>query len=245
MNYNQLENLSYIELKKLSVDLGINSKRSKEETLKGIVHAFKQYENYKKNNIDKYIKICQLGIKGKEGVTYLVKNKETNQEYAMKTFRKQKSSEKLRQEARLQQMAANSGISPNIIDIDTVSKHIIMDKMDKHLIESIKKQEGNLSKAHQKQIINIYKNLDNVGVFHADANLLNYMFKGKQIYIIDFGMSKEITNELVRKLGTTTPNLHIMTLGLILKLKEMNCPPSSYEYLSKFIAEDQREKFSI
>ena len=117
--------------------------------------------------------------------------------------------------------------------------------MDKHLIDIIQKQEGSLSKAHQKQIINIYKNLDNARVFHGDANLLNYMFKGKQLYIIDFGMSKEITNELVRKLGTTTPNLHIMTLGLILKLKEMNCPSSSYEYLAKFISDDQREKFCI
>ena len=163
----------------------------------------------------------------------------------MKTFRKQKSSEKLRQEAKLQQIASETGVSPRIIDVDTVSKYIIMEKMDKHLIDIIQKQEGSLSKAHQKQIINIYKNLDNARVFHGDANLLNYMFKGKQLYIIDFGMSKEITNELVRKLGTTTPNLHIMTLGLILKLKEMNCPSSSYEYLAKFISDDQREKFCI
>jgi tRNA A-37 threonylcarbamoyl transferase component Bud32 len=245
MNYNQLEHLSYTELKKLSTDLGIKAKRSKEETLKGVVHAFKQYEQYKRSKIDKYTRICQLGIKGKEGTTYLVKDKDTGQEYAMKTFRKQKSSEKLRQETKLQQIAANSGVAPNIIDVDTVSKSIIMDRMDKHLLETIEKQEGNLSKAHQKQIITIYKKLDNAGVFHADANLLNYMFKGKQLYIIDFGMSKEITNEFVRKLGTTAPNLHIMTLGLILKLKEMNCPPSSYEYLAKFIPDDQREKFII
>jgi tRNA A-37 threonylcarbamoyl transferase component Bud32 len=245
MNYNQLEHLSYTEIKKLSDDLGIKPKRSKEETLKGVVQAFKQYEQYKKNKIDKYTRMHQLGLKGKEGTTYLVKDKYTGEEYAMKTFRKQKSSSKLRQEAKLQQLAANTGISPNIIDTDTVSKHIVMDKMDKHLLETIKKQEGNLSKTHQKQIINIYKELDKAGVFHGDANLLNYMFKGKQLYIIDFGMAKEITNELVRKLGTTTPNLHIMTLGLILKLKEMNCPASSYEYLAKFIPDYQREKFLI
>jgi tRNA A-37 threonylcarbamoyl transferase component Bud32 len=245
MNYNQLEKLTYTELKKISVDLGIKATRSKEETLKSITHAFKEYESYKKSKIDRYIKITQLGMKGKEGTTYLVKNKDTGEEYAMKTFRKQKSSEKLRQEAKLQQIASETGVSPRIIDVDTVSKYIIMEKMDKHLIDIIQKQEGSLSKAHQKQIINIYKNLDNARVFHGDANLLNYMFKGKQLYIIDFGMSKEITNELVRKLGTTTPNVHIMTLGLILKLKEMNCPSSSYEYLAKFISDDQREKFGI
>ena len=163
----------------------------------------------------------------------------------MKTFRKQKSSEKLRQEVKLQQLASTADISPKIIDVDTVSKYIVMDKMDKHLVDVLNKQNGILNRVQQKQLINIYKKLDDVGVFHSDANLLNYMFKGKQLYIIDFGMAKEITNQLVRKLGTTTPNLHIMTLGLILKLKELNCPETSYNYLSKFLSEEQKEKFNI
>ncbi len=201
------------------------------------------HKNVLKQKIDKYTQIKNLG-EGKEGTTYLVRTKEGG-EYAMKTFRKQKSSEKLRQEAKLQQIASEKGVSPNIIDIDTVSKYIVMDKMDKHLIDIIQKQEGLLSKAHQKQIINIYKNLDNAGVFHGDANLLNYMFKGKQLYIIDFGMAKEITNRLVSKLGTHTPNLHIMTLGLVLKLKEIGAPQSSYSYLVKYLSEEQRSQFRL
>jgi predicted Ser/Thr protein kinase len=242
MNYNQIEKLSCQELRTIAEDLGIKPKRNKDEMLKEIVIAFKEYENYKKNKIDKYTRIRQLGNKGKEGTTYLVTTK-NGSEYAMKTFRKQKSSDKLRQEIKLQQMAANVGASPDVVDYDTVSKYIVMQKMDHHLLEVITKQGGVLSKSQQKQIITIYKKLDDANVFHADANLLNYMFSDKKLYIIDFGMAKEITNSLIKKLGTSTPNIHIMTLGLILKLKEMNCHPESYEYLSKFLSEDQIKQF--
>jgi tRNA A-37 threonylcarbamoyl transferase component Bud32 len=245
MNYNHIEKLSYTELKKIAEDMDLKPSRTKEDVLKQVVCALKEYENYKKNNVDKYTKIKQLGNKGKEGITYLVTCKNNNEEYAMKTFRKQKSSEKLRQEVKLQELASTVDISPKIIDVDTVSKYIVMDKMDKHLVDVLNKQNGILNRVQQKQLINIYKKLDDVGVFHSDANLLNYMFKGKQLYIIDFGMAKEITNQLVRKLGTTTPNLHIMTLGLILKLKELNCPETSYDYLSKFLSDEQKEKFNI
>ena len=45
------------------------------------------------------------------------------------------------------------GISPNVIDYDTVYKYIVMDKMDSHLMDVISKQEGILSNSQQKQII--------------------------------------------------------------------------------------------
>jgi tRNA A-37 threonylcarbamoyl transferase component Bud32 len=244
MNYNHIENLNYAEIKQISEEMGFKVRRNKEEMLKEIVNGLKEYETYKKNKIDKYTKIKQLGKKGKEGVTYLVKTKNGN-EYAMKTFRKQKSTDKLNNEIKLQHLAAKAGVSPNIIDYDTVSKYIVMDKMDRHLTDIINKQEGLLTKIQQKQIISIYKKLDDINVFHGDANLLNYMFFGKQLYIIDFGMAKEITNLLIKKLGTSTPNVHIMTLGLVLKLKEMNCNPESYSYLSKFLSEDQIKQFAL
>ena len=76
----------------------------------------------------------------------------------------------------------------------------------------------------QKQIISIYKKLDRAQVFHGDANLLNYMCKGRKLYIIDFGMAKQITPNLIKKLGTETPNMHIMTLGLALKLRDLKYP---------------------
>ena len=45
------------------------------------------------------------------------------------------------------------------------------------------------------------------GVLRSRTQLINY------------------TTELQKKLGTSTPNIKIMTLGLILKLKELNLKP--------------------
>ena len=181
---------------------------------------------------------------GKEGTTYLVTDI-NDYKYAMKTFRKQKSSKTLRREAELQQIAASAGISPKVIDIDTVSKYIVMELLEVHLWDLIVQNNGVLPKSFQKQIIGIFKKLDSCGVFHADANILNYMIKGKKLYIIDFGMSKPITSELKKKLGTDTPNMNFMTLGLVLKLKELNCPPESYSYLSRYISEEEKKRFEI
>ena len=119
-----------------------------------------------------------------------------------------------------------------------------MEKMDGHLLDKIKKQ-GDMSRSQQRQIINIYRKLDKAGVFHGDANLLNYMYKGENIYIIDFGMAREITLGLQKKLGTETPNMSIMTLGLALKLKEMQFPITSYQYIIKYLSDEQREQFGF
>lgn len=244
MDYEQLGYYSYTELKKMAMDMGLAIRRSKDNLIVDITKAFKEYETYKKNKIDKYIRIKQLGEKGKEGTTYLVKTV-NGIEYAMKTFRKQKSSATMCKEADLQKMAADLGVSPNVFDIDTVSKYIVMEKMDVHLLDKMEKQGKTLTSEQQRQIINIYKKLDKAGVFHGDVNLLNYMYKGNKLYIIDFGMAREITTGLVKKLGTTTPNIHIMTLGFALKLRDMNYPSSSYEYIIKYLTEEQRLQFGF
>jgi predicted unusual protein kinase regulating ubiquinone biosynthesis (AarF/ABC1/UbiB family) len=83
----------------------------------------------------------------------------------------------------------------------------------------------------QKQILDIFNKLDEINVFHGDSNLLNYMLKNDQIYIIDFGMSKMIDDKLKKKLKENRPNFTLMNLGFILKLKELKCPDSSYKYL--------------
>ena len=58
-------------------------------------------------------------------------------------------------------------------------------------------------------------------------------------------MAKEITIALVKKLGTETPNIQIMTLGLALKLREMKCPPQSYEYIISYLSHEQRLQFNF
>lgn len=244
MNYSQLEKYTCSELKMLAEKMDLRVYRGKTDLIRVITEAFKEYEDYKKEKLDKYERLEQLGEKGKEGTTFLVRNRE-GKEYAMKTFRKQKSSKNLKKESELQKMAADMGASPEVIEIDTVSKYIVMERMDTHLVDLIKKQEGILTKHQQKQIVSIYKKLDRAQVFHGDANLLNYMCKGRKLYIIDFGMAKQITSNLIKKLGTETPNMHIMTLGLVLKLRDLKFPKTSYSYILKHLSEDQKSQFGF
>jgi tRNA A-37 threonylcarbamoyl transferase component Bud32 len=244
MNYSDLEKFSCSELKQIAIQMGLLCPRGKDQLIKEITTAFKEYEIYKTEKIDKYCKGEQLGEKGKEGTTFLVTRKD-GAEYAMKTFKKQKSSSKMTKEAELQKLAADFGASPNVIDIDTVSKYIVMEKMDVHLVDLIKAQGGILTKQQQKHIISIYKKLDKAGVFHGDANLLNYMYKGNKMYIIDFGMAREITKALINSLGTEVPNMHIMTLGLALKLRELKFPPISYEYIVEHLSDEQRMQYGF
>ena len=193
----------------------------------------------------KYSKIEQLGNAGKEGVTFLVERKKDNKMFAMKTFKKTKSKKNILHEANCQNMASKTGVCPKVIDIDLENNFIVMEKLEIHLYEVMKKQKGILSKVQQQQIYNIYKKLDDANIFHADSNILNYMFQDDKLYIIDFGMSKIIDDKLKKKLKTEHPNKHLMTLGFILKLKELKCPEDSYSYLLNYISKEDKIKYGI
>ena len=239
MNYtkSKLETFSYSELKNIAQSNKIKLKRSKNALILNILENIKE-----NNNLGPYEKKIQLGNKGKDGITYLITYK--GEECAMKTFRKNKSTSKLETEVELQNLASEFKVCPKIKEFNTDLKYIIMEKMDKHLIDLIEKNKC-LNLKQQKQIISIYKKLDKAKVFHADANLLNYMYKKSKLYIIDFGMSKKITKRLIKKLGTRQPNLHIMTLGLVLSLKDMNLSSDSYSYLVEQLKPEQRIQFNL
>lgn len=185
----------------------------------------------------------QIGNKGKEAKTYIVKDK-FKSIYAMKTFRSTKSSTKIHEEVQLQRRCSERGISPKIIDYDTEKKFIVMEKMDGHLLDSINANGGNISVDIQRQLLHIFKELDSAGVFHGDANLMNYMYRGNKIYIIDFGYSKPITDALIKKLGTSSPNMTLMLLGFVLKLKG-RCHPSSYRILQSHISPEKIKEFGL
>ena len=202
-------------------------------------------ENSKKyNRYIEYIKIKQIGNKGKDGVTYLVKTK-NNRKYAMKTFKNSKSSNRIKREADIQRLCSEYNIAPAVYNVNLNKKYIVMEQMDKHLLDIIDHQKGNLNKVQQNNIISIYKKLDKIGVFHGDSNMMNYMLKDKKIYMIDYGMSKIITPNLCKELGTDKPNMKLMLLGFILKLKELNCLPTSYKYLIEYIDVETRNKFNL
>ena len=244
MSY-ELEKHTLHELWDLGKEMDLRPRRSKQNMIKDISEAFQEYEKYRKDKILKYKRIRQLGNKGKEGTTYLVTSIEDGKDYAMKTFRKTKSSITLKKEYKLQKRASKMNISPKVYDYDIVSKYIVMDIMDKHLIEVMLKQKKNLLPHQQKRILEIFKNLDECEVFHGDANLANYMMKGKDIYLIDFGYAKRIDDKLKKKLGTDSPNMDLMLLGFILKLKEHKCSAASYKYLLPHVSEKNKEKYGL
>ena len=239
-----LEKYTLTQLKEIATELGIKTRRNKADMIKDISSAFQEYEEYRETKLEKYKKLKQIGNKGKEGITFLVETK-NGDTFAMKTFRKTKSSQTLKKEYKLQKKAGKAGIAPKVIDYDTVSKYIVMEKMDKHLLDVIQLQKGVLLKYQQKRILEIFQGLDEIKVFHGDANLANYMLKGKQIYLIDYGFAKEIDDRLIKNLKTETPNLEFMLLGFVLKLKEFGCDLSNFNYLTKKISEKNREKFGI
>ena len=239
-----LDRYTLPELKKLAEKLELPHRRSRTEMAKDIETAFDQYIEYKTEKLDKYERVRQLGTKGKEGTTYLVRDR-NGKEYAMKTFRDGKSSRTLHKEYTLQKKASKMGISPKVYDVNTTGKWIVMEKMDCHLYEYMEKKDNILSKKHQDRIFEIFRKLDEACVFHNDANFCNYMMKDRKVYMIDYGFAKEITPALKKQLGTDTPNQKLMLIALVSKLKEKNVPERSYKYLYDRISAKDRELYKI
>ena len=176
--------------------------------------------NVQKNVGPKYNIIEQLGSVGKEGTTFLVEDR-NGEQYAMKTFSKQKSNKNLLNESEYQKQVASYGIAPNIKYVDETNKYIVMEKLDKNLFDIIKKHDGEIPETIQRKIIKLIKKMDETGIFHGDPNPANFMMKGNNIYMIDFGFARKIDDKLIRKYETNKPNQKFMILGLILKLKEI------------------------
>jgi predicted Ser/Thr protein kinase len=245
----EFENYSYKDLKKIYEEINIDSTvpKSKKEIIEYIVHKMQKYEDYKKNKIDKYITLERLGSKGKDGLVYLVESKDSKDskiKYAMKTFRANKSSKCIKDEVKFQKVASKAGLSPNIIEYDTVFNYIVMEKLDHTLLDIMKKQEKDITKQQQLQIIKIFKKLDEIGIFHSDPNPLNFMIKNRKMYIIDFGFAKQIDDKIIKKFGST-PNMSLMTLGFILKIKDLGCPKTSYLHMLTFLEDEKIKEFGL
>lgn len=228
------------ELKQIASKIDIPPRRSKSEMIKNIVETLREYEEYKKEKIDKYTRYEQLGKSGKEGTTYLVKDKK-GREYAMKTFRKTKASSTLEKEYLLQKKASKKGIAPKVYDYDVVGKWIVMEKMDKHLFHS----NTVLTKKQQLELIDLFNDLDEIKVFHGDANLANYMLDYEnKIRLIDYGFSKEFNSKIIKQFGDR-PNYRANTISMILKLKEHHTDPKGYKYLLRHVSDEDCKKYGI
>lgn len=228
-------------LKRLEIN---NPPKTKEKKIEAIIDMVKDYNLYKKKKVDRFIKKEQLGNKGRESKTYLVYDKKTKNDYAMKTYRKNKSSKEIEQEYRFQQKAAEIGISPNLIDYDTINKTIVMEKMDEDLVDVIKKQKGKMTLKQQKELMEIFRSLDSVGVFHMDSNPLNFMFKEGKMYVIDYGFSKEITDKLKKKYVSENPNWDYMPISFIAQIKDY-FPEGDFKYIEGKINPEAQKRICL
>jgi len=196
-----------------------------------------QANEIKKSADGKWVILRQLGSSGKEGTTFLVKNKKGD-EYAMKMFPKQKSVNMLLKEAGFQKQASRHGLAPVVREVNEEGKYIVMEKLDKNLFDIVRKNNGEIPDAVQKKIINVIKKMDTTGVFDGDPNPANFMLKGNTMYMIDYGFAKDIDDRLIKKYETESPNIKFMILGLILKLKDIykdHNPDIEYKVLSKML----------
>ena len=199
MDFGKIKNIDAKVVEAMAAELEIPNSYSRKKKESEIVRLLSEYQSYMHAHQAKFRRQFQIGNEGKEGVTYLVKDRD-GLPLAMKVFRKTKSPVTLRNEADLQQTAAVQGAAPKVVEVDTVMKTIVMERMDRHLLDVLLTNMS-LSESQQRGIVRLFNRLDDAGVFHGDSNLLNYMLRGKKIYLIDYGMSKLIDDNFIKKVN--------------------------------------------
>ena len=231
MNNNDISDLPLSSLKSIAKKMNINiSKCKTKKEVTKVVQTF--CDDIEKFHDYTYIK--QLGRGGKDGRTFMAKH--TNgKKYAIKIFKKSKSGKRIKHEVELQNHASKSDVTVPVFDWSASGRFVAMDILDKTIFDLFLEQNGKLTIQQQKDIVNLMKRLDKSGVFHADPNPLNFMYKGTKLYAIDFGFSSYIDDKCIKKHGNT-PNIKYMPLGMIIHFR--NTFPDrnlKFTYLSKYI----------
>jgi len=158
-----------------------------------------------------FVVLKQLGQDGAQGVVSLVEFP-NGLRAAMKQFKPNKSSNRIKSEADFQQRAAMVGIAPEVMHVDVENKRIFMEAMGVRIVDVLKKGSSKLT----KDLYHIMHTLDELGILHNDGNALNLMLdNNEQLKIIDFGLAKEIT-DTVRKKWDGKPNVKV-TLFMLKK----------------------------
>ena len=148
-----------------------------------------------------------------------------------------------KKEAALQHKAAIHGIAPMIFRVN--KSGICMEHIQPGttLYAVLQKNKGNLSEHTQRNLIRLFKKLDRCGVAHNDPNPLNFVYKGKKLIAIDFGMA-QLVNPADKK------NEQQMTLGLALMIRQIfpsslvprvliESLPASFQTIYKTATEEQ------
>ena len=179
-----------------------------------------------------YTYVKQLG-KGLHGRVFLAKT--DKQEFvAVKLFHENVSAGSIARQVHFQQLAAEHGISPGIVDWCAEGKFIAMRQMEGDLLGHLRLKNGKLSANVQKKLVRVFEELDRIHIFHADSNLGNFMFdKQGNWAIVDFGLSKNITNSMQVQYGRS-PNSWWGVQSLCKKLAQLY-PSACYRVLDECV----------
>lgn len=163
----------------------------------------------------------QLGYTGRDGKTILAIN--PNGEYvAIKLFKLLKSVSSIRREVDLQRIASGYRIAPKIYMFSLTGKFIVMKRLKETLFQRFIDQGRILLDFQEKELLYLFKRLDQAKIFHGDPNLLNFMYdNNNRLHVIDYGFAKPINQETISKYGPR-PNIKYMTAGILVKTSELN-----------------------
>jgi predicted Ser/Thr protein kinase len=148
-------------------------------------------------------------------------------------------------EINFQNITSSYDISPTIFSCFFKKKSFVMEKLDNDLLYFLKKNNFVIPLKIQKRIVEIFRKLDTLRIFHGDSNLHNFMFKNNQLYIIDYGMSEKIDENFIKKNKTENPNMDLMGSVLILKLKKLGVKPKYYKYILENISLSIKNKYKL
>jgi predicted Ser/Thr protein kinase len=183
-----------------------------------------------KNDVKLLKKSVKIGAKkspiikrGKDGAICREKHKNKNVVY--KVFGKDKNKKEIKNEIKFMKKGYDLGISPKIYeyDVDVLHPYIVMEEMDRTLFDWMK-DDCVISDDFQMQIINILEILDQNRIFHGDVSPLNFMtshVNPNKLYIIDYGMSKEMNSEFIKE-HSEHANIKQGITFFILKIREQN-----------------------
>ena len=246
------QTLGYSDLKLFAKKIGIKGitkLNSKEELLEVVNNVL----------LKRFVEIdVTLGKPGKEGVAKIVWDQKDRVHRVKKQFRPAKSGNTLKKEAELQKLASQYGISPKVFEIDTNSKHIIMEKMEcGTMMDIIVKNENSgkplLTVSQQKELLALFKKLDDTHIFHGDPNPLNFMRFPKdypderlvgRFGLIDYGFGKMIKPGEYKEYSGR-PNESLMTVGLLVIFKKRGYKASRFPILFNSVNKAIRVQFEF
>ncbi len=222
---NFLQKCNVDTLKKIASKMNINISELKKKS--DLVNVVDKAFNVNNN---------MLG-EGKDAKIY---DSNKNNGVAVKQYKKLKSPVRITSEIDFQKQASERGISPKILNYNLSDKTVEMEKLDRTLLDVLKSSGGKISIKYQRRIIEIFRILDELKIFHADPNILNFMEKNGNLYIIDFGFAKKINKNLIKKHDNHSDlNMQFMPLGLYIKLKELS-PNGNFDIIKEAIPSNKK-----